>query len=38
MTGYTCEGNAKFFYWARKAGDKSVTIPTDEEVKAALVK
>ena len=38
LSGYICEGNARFYYWARKAGDKSVTIPTDQEINKAYGK
>ncbi len=32
ISGYICDGNARFYYWARKAGDKSVELPTDKEI------
>jgi len=35
MSGYTCDGQAKFYYWARKSGDKSTTLPTDQEINDA---
>ncbi len=35
MSGYTCDGPARFYYWARKSGDKSTTLPTDQEINDA---
>ena len=32
MTGYACNGSGKYLYWVRKAGDKTVTFPADEEI------
>jgi hypothetical protein len=32
LSGYICEGNARFYYWARKVGDQSIEMPSDQEI------
>lgn len=32
MLAYACNGNGKYLYWVRKAGDKTVPFPADEEI------
>lgn len=32
ISGYACDGLGKYIFWARKAGDNSIVMPTDEEV------
>jgi len=32
MLAYACYGTGKYLYWVRKADDKTVVFPTDEEI------
>ncbi len=32
ISSYACEGTGKYVFWNRKAGDKSIVFPTDEEI------
>lgn len=32
MVAYACNGNGKYLYWVRKAGDLALPLPTDEEI------
>jgi hypothetical protein len=32
ISAYACNGTGKYIFWSRKAGDKTVTFPTDEEI------
>lgn len=32
MTGYACNSSGKYLYWVRKAGDKTIVFPSDEEI------
>ncbi len=32
VSGYACTGNGKYFFWAKKTGDKSLLFPDDEEI------
>ena len=32
VSAYACVGTGKYMYWAKKAGDKAVVFPTDEEI------
>lgn len=30
--GYACSGSGKYLYWTKNADDKSIVLPTDEEI------
>ncbi len=32
ISSYACEGTGKYVFWNRKAGDKTIVFPTDEEI------
>lgn len=32
ISSYACEGTGKYVFWNRKAGDKSIVFPTDDEI------
>ncbi len=32
ITAYACKGKGKFMTWVRKAGDKEIVFPSDEEI------
>jgi len=32
ISSYACEGTGKYVFWTRKAGDKTIVFPTDEEI------
>ncbi|CAN5603455.1 hypothetical protein BH11BAC2_BH11BAC2_15220 [soil metagenome] len=32
LTAYACKGSGKYMSWVRKAGDKTVVFPSEEEV------
>ena len=32
ITGFACRGSGKYLYWTRKAGDREIVFPTDQEV------
>ena len=32
VSAYACIGTGKYIYWAKKAGDKAVSFPTDEVI------
>lgn len=32
MSAYACNGAGKYLYWVRKAGDKTISFPTDEVI------
>ena len=38
MTAYACNSTGKYLYWVRKAGDKSITFPADEEINITYAK
>lgn len=38
VSSYACVGTGKYIFWARKASDKSVFFPTDEEINLKNVK
>lgn len=38
VSAYACVGTGKYIFWARKAGDKAVMFPTDEEINQKFVK
>lgn len=35
---YACDGTGKSLYWARKAGDKRTSFPTDKEINDEYIK
>jgi hypothetical protein len=38
VTAYACVGTGKYIFWARKAGDKEIIFPTDEEINLKYTK
>lgn len=32
FSGYACNGTGKYLYWAKESSDKSVALPSDEEI------
>lgn len=38
VSAYACVGTGKYIFWARKAGDKEITFPTDEEINLKYTK
>ncbi len=32
LVGYACAGTGKYLYWSKSADDKSISLPTDEEI------
>ena len=32
ISSYACEGTGKYVFWTRKAGDKTIIFPTDQEI------
>ena len=38
VTAYACVGTGKYIFWARKAGDKEIIFPTDEEINLKYAK
>ena len=32
ISSYACEGTGKYVFWTRKAGDKTIVFPTDDEI------
>ena len=34
LVSYACKGKGKYLFWARRAGDREIELPTDEQVKA----
>jgi hypothetical protein len=38
ITGYACVGTGKYVFWARKAGDVEITLPTDDEINLQFTK
>ena len=32
FSSYACEGTGKYVFWTRKAGDKTIVFPTDDEI------
>ncbi len=38
VTGYACVGTGKYIFWARKAGNKEIIFPADEEINLKYAK
>ncbi|HKR06724.1 MAG TPA: hypothetical protein VJY62_18965 [Bacteroidia bacterium] len=38
VSAYACVGTGKYIFWARKAGDKEIVFPTDEEINLKYTK
>jgi hypothetical protein len=38
VSAYACVGTGKYIFWARKAGDKEVIFPTDEQINLKYIK
>jgi len=38
IVGYACNGNGKYLYWVRKAGDNIIVFPTDDEINNQFAK
>jgi hypothetical protein len=38
VSAYACVGTGKYIFWARKAGDKEVAFPTDEQINLKYIK
>ena len=38
MSAYACNSTGKYLYWVRKAGDKTITFLSDEEINTAYGK
>ncbi|MEO5571197.1 MAG: hypothetical protein ABIT08_11330 [Bacteroidia bacterium] len=38
VSAYACVGTGKYIFWARKAGDKEIIFPTDEEINLKYTK
>jgi hypothetical protein len=32
ISAYACDGTGKYVFWTRKAGDKTIVFPTDDEI------
>lgn len=32
LAGYACNGTGKYLYWAKEATDKSIVLPSDEDI------
>lgn len=38
ISGFACVGTGKYLYWAKRADDNTVDLPTDEEINSQFAK